>query len=70
MYKLWTDDDGHWYIIPVEIENKVWQWDREVREFWDSLLKDGKEMPEQPEGMIELGCGFGAVHFKEFEINC
>lgn len=71
VYKLWRDDDGHWYVIPVEIEAQVFEWDEASRKFWQFGWKeeDAKE-PKQPEGMIELGCGYSAVHFKEFEIDC
>jgi hypothetical protein len=56
MWMLTSDDDGHWYVIPVVME----------KEFEDYVCKiaNGGD-PDQPEWAREVGGSPTLVHFPD-----
>lgn len=61
MYYLDEDNDGHWYVVPVEL-SEVWQ-------KWLSLPDDNPESWEPPDGCEQVGGSPTLVRFSDYIIG-
>lgn len=57
MYRLTTDNDSHWYVIPVAKGDE-----------WESFLDD-RDDPEAPEWAVRIGGSPSLVSFEHYFIE-
>lgn len=67
-YRLTTDDDSHWFVIPVEKSEEWGEYCEKVTRFWEEM-PDGEGPPEEPEWAVAVGGAPGRVQFGEYEIE-
>lgn len=68
-YRLITDGDTHWFVIPADKEDEWSTFCEAAEKYWDDIPFDYEEAPKQPEWAIALGGGPSRVVFGEYEIN-
>ena len=59
---LVSDDDGHWYVVPVEHKDAFHRWVQAVGFFWEQE-SEGDE-PARPEWAQEVGGSPSRVEFE------
>lgn len=65
-YYLDSDDDGHHYVVPVNLREAFAQW---IESWADYDYAPGTSEPQMPEGVISLGCSPTCVTFENPRIS-
>ncbi len=69
-YCLLQDDDGHWYVVPVEQEKAFHQFVEQCGRYWGGPACElVEEPPRLPEGICEVGGAPSLVTFERPEID-
>jgi hypothetical protein len=68
MYRLISDDDGHWYVIPKDKEQEAICYFEKIYEYYEDMLEDEEE-PEMPDWLDEISGSPTMVIFKSYEIE-
>lgn len=65
-YVLIPDDDGHWYVIPVDKQDEFFKW---VDSIVDAINDPELRYPEKPEWADEVGGAPNLVEFSDYVIK-
>lgn len=65
-YQLTCDDDGHWYVIPANLETEFVEYLRSVYAYYRNMPDDVIDAPEppMPEWVTPVGGFPGMVKFR------
>lgn len=65
-YFLDDDGDGHWYLIPEGMREQWEEFVKAIEAYWENRnWKENKAEPEEPLGVISLGCAPNGITFTD-----
>lgn len=67
-YKIVADDDGHYYVIPVDKGHEWYKFIMDIYHYWEPGSSHEGPEPKMPEWAEPVGGHYSNVLFKDWRI--